>query len=273
MVTPTTNTLVQGLSNLFGLMPQEQGQTAVTEVTWYEKVVSDFGKFLSSGVQFSGLFASNSVSSANDATTKDVSWDTDQTYPASGVKMLKVAHDEGSVKIEYAKTNTIQVKTRALKEGGSCKTDIKRNGSDFVVNTDKTAWRDCVREVLMIVPEGLQTKVDAGAVDVQLAGVGGDLELNLGTGTVNGTTSSKNSRIKLGAGTFNLSWEKQMSEGLIDIQVGTGQANLRFQRGTVADVDIGSGIGSVRNDLGTSSSSSFKIHGSLGVGSITLGYK
>ncbi len=273
MVTPTTNTLVQGLSNLLGLMPQAQVQATEPEVSWYEQVVSDFGKFLSSGVQFSGLFSSDIVTSASNTMPNSVSWNTDETFPASGVKMLRVAHDEGSVKIEYAKTNTIQVKTRALKDGGSCKTEIKRDGSDFVVNTDKPAWRDCVREVLVIVPEGLQTKVDAGAVDVQLTGVGGDLELNLGTGTVNGTTSSKNSRIKLGAGTLNLSWEKQMTEGLIDIQVGTGQANLRFERGTAAAVDISSGIGSVRNDLGTSSGSAFKIHGSLGVGSITLGYK
>ncbi|GEM_PF-3622192 len=196
-----------------------------------------------------------------------------QTYPAAGVKILRLDQNEGYVHITGINNDEIKITITKTKGGDKCTAEVKPNDDGaFIVRTKHTILRSltCDFEIALVIPQNLAIEGKVGSSKIELAGVRGPLNLDVGAGQVLGNLASSNAHISVSSGKILLMWTEKPEAGVLDLSVAAGKMELQFPKDTVINMALKKGIGKLTNDLTTNRNAPLTVKGTLGVGSITL---
>lgn len=201
--------------------------------------------------------------------------DIDQTYSAKGITKIKLEHTEGSIHVAGTKTDSILLQVKKINGDQTCITRVVPKDSVFEIKTVRSLFGriTCEVDMNLVVPKNLPLEGYIGASNFEVKDLLGDLNLTVGAGSIEGAIGSSHTKLKTGAGQINLRWLERVENGLVDLEVGTGLVTLEFPKGTVVDASLESGLGSISNEVETSSKSLFKLKGKIGFGSVRLKYR
>lgn len=201
--------------------------------------------------------------------------DIDQTYSAKDIKKIHVEHTEGKIHVSGANTDSIKVKARKTNGDKTCTTQVSIKGSVLEIKTARSVFGRirCAVDLDLVVPQDLAIEGSIGASFMDIKNVASDLNLSIGAGAMEAVIGSNNAKIKVGAGKVNVRWFKKIQEGNVDLEVGSGLMTIILPAGMIVDASLEHGMGSVTNDVETSSKSKFKIKGKVGFGNIIAKYQ
>ncbi len=199
---------------------------------------------------------------------------TNLDFKAEGINVLNIKHNQGRISITGSDGDTIKISIDKVKGGSSCQTNVVPKGVELNVETEHSIFSSftCEVDLEISVPKNVALNADVGASTLHINDILGNIKINVGAGQIEGKIGAKETSIKLGAGQVNLVWVRPITNGSIDLSVGSGVVNMLFPKESVINPVVMRGFGNITNELKVDRQSAFKINANVGFGTVSLKY-
>jgi len=215
-----------------------------------------------------------------------------KTFNSRGVKAIKVKNSSGSVRVVSSATQKTEVQISKKDFGPDCAYEIREDGSQLMVRvyTDAMILTDsCVADITIKAPQTVNLELAQGSGSADISGITGTLTFSSGSGNisadgifqkVSGLTGSGNvtlkglsggGSVKVGSGDMNITYLRKPLKGELDLVSGSGDAQVRFPKGTKVRTNFSAGSGTMTNELGESESAEFGVSMKAGSGDLKVG--
>ncbi|NRQ34252.1 DUF4097 family beta strand repeat protein [Nonomuraea sp. NN258] len=169
------------------------------------------------------------------------------------VATLRVETGAGDVEITETGTTEIKVTENLYWNDDKPEAEHRVEGDTLVVSYKcPSSWGNCGVNYVIEVPKGLRVKLDSGSGDLTLRSLSGDLEVNVGSGEIDGNgLAGKKFLAESGSGNLELKYASAPES--VEVETGSGDITLRVpNEGYNVRTDLGSGDTKVdvKNDPG-----------------------
>ena len=208
-----------------------------------------------------------------------------------GIHRLKMHVSSGDVKVIGVVGDTASVEVVKKRYDERCQLTLEQHGDLLFVELASKKLFDarCEADFTVKVPKIVNLKFKDGAGDISVEGTSGAMAVVTGSGHVNvkaklsafrARTGSgnlfvegleKSATVRTGSGKVKLVYERAPSEGQLEIQSGSGNAEVVFPKQTKLQTRFNAGSGSMKNLLGETRGAKFTLLMNSGSGDLLVG--
>lgn len=205
---------------------------------------------------------------------------------------VSVSALSGKVTLESYEGTKALVSVTKNKFSEHCKLSVDKVDKKIVIKVEKSprffSLGDCDADFDIKVPKKTDMDLKLGSGSLNVKGLQGELVFNLGSGEVNadgsfpkldgksgsgpiqvtGLTGGGN--IKLGSGSISMHFAGKPANGAIEIQIGSGDSNVSFPRGSKVKTTFMAGVGKLHNELGDSADATYLVSVKTGSGNLNV---
>lgn len=215
-----------------------------------------------------------------------------KTFPAAGVKMIRIQTESGDIEVQGTGRQDAQVEVTKM-DPERCAVTMEARGDALVLeirSLSRWFWKSsgCQAGFKVQAPASLGLEASSGAGDIKASGlqgalilkdgsgdirfdgVAGEVSAKSGSGNVEGTLRSSRVSIMTGSGDLKLRWTQAPGEGDVQVKTGSGDVSLAFPGGAKVRTSILSGVGTVSNELGEASDARLTVSVMSGSGDVAI---
>lgn len=209
-------------------------------------------------------------------------------YDFNGVDKISITNGAGRIAILPMSVNKIEITVSKRQFDDTCSLHIaKEMGVNVVIKVEQPTGAICKVDFDVRVPQDINLDINSGSGDVTVAGVKGNLNFNLGSGSLKATGEFKRLEGKAGSGDVDVRGLKGVVDvnvgsgqaklgfvadpkGLVAVKAGSGDATLMFPKGTKIKSALSTGSGEVTNDFDNSPRADIEVKASSGSGDVNV---
>lgn len=213
-------------------------------------------------------------------------------FDTNDLSGVTVAAPSGKVLIESHDGPKAIVAVTKTKFSEHCKLSIEKKDQKITVKVEKSprffSLGDCEANYEFKIPKKSDTEVKLGSGTLNVKALQGELLFSLGSGEVtadgsfskvDGKTGSGpvqitgltgSGHLKSGSGSVKISYSGKPANGAIEIQLGSGDSEVSFPKGSKVKTNFAAGAGKLHNELGDTADASFLLSVKTGAGSLTV---
>lgn len=211
-----------------------------------------------------------------------------QEFDAKLVKSIKVQNETGNISVSAA-AGSARVTIDPSKKQNSCEQTVQLSGSELIVKVVKSGFlKNCSADIKILVPSKVDVIVTNGVGDVAISGIEGAVRYDIGVGDVKidgavtkltgnlGTGDSKvsglvgSAELNTGTGDFRVEYKEAPQTGLVNLQVGTGDAVVVLPKNAKFTTSYQSAVGELTNELAVTKDAKFKVSFQTAAGDLAI---
>jgi DUF4097 and DUF4098 domain-containing protein YvlB len=214
-------------------------------------------------------------------------------YKTSDVSVIEADVESGDISAVVS-TDTLEVKLDDYYDQQNCEVSVKKIKDRLVLRIkNRSKWfnfsdkKVCKAGFKIISPYDKKLVFRVGAGDIDIGSFSNDISLRLGagdvhlnatagnitvsngSGNINGDTAAENIKIVSGSGSASLNWLIIPQKGGVSISGGSFNADMSFPDKSAMGISC-SGIGNLKSEFVSNSSSLFKINFKAGAGNLDI---
>lgn len=169
-----------------------------------------------------------------------------ESFSASGLKEINLKNLSGDVVVKAGKTKQVMINYEKIKFSEHCNLKMEKNPESLLVEVkkNKKPWGDdCKVNFEISLPKKMDMHINIGSGNVNIVGVEGESEINMGSGDLNYQAAWIDEvTVRSGSGDIDI----QGIAGEVDILTGSGAIDLAYAEHAVpASLVLRSGSGSI----------------------------
>ena len=212
-----------------------------------------------------------------------------QDFNASLIKTLKVENQVGDIEITVARS-AAQVTVVPSKKQNDCEQTVQLNGSELLVKIAKKSgfFKNCATDLKIKLAANTDITVANGVGDLKITGLEGSVRYDIGVGdvTIDGAVTKLNgnlgtgdlkasglvgsAELNSGTGDFRLAYKEAPQTGLVNLQVGTGDAVVLLPQNTKFTTKYQSAVGELKNELTVTKEAKFNVSFQTAAGDLEI---
>ncbi len=211
-------------------------------------------------------------------------------FSAKNIKKISAQNSSGSISVVATASEKGTLFIENIKNEDNCKVVTEEKDGTLAIKVKKLDLfaSDCEINFKISAQKNIDLELANGSGDINVNGVSGDLAYKVGSGQVtvdsqvkelegksgSGDISIKgltsNASIKAGSGKISLVYSVAPAVGELDIKTGSGNADVVFPKSAKIHTSFMAGSGAVKNALGETIDSKFKVSMKAGSGNLNI---
>lgn len=195
----------------------------------------------------------------------------EQALPTS-TTTLELTNAVGDVRVRTAEAGEDPGVTRTT-EWGLSEPDVTVDTSGGTATLESACpseiFTTCSTDWTVVLPEGADVDIEEGAGRVTVEGIAGDVDVEAGVGDIRiSESTSGHVSADLGVGALWMEFVEPPQD--VRAEVGVGGLSVQLPESASYDVNLASGVGDARNDIGSDAGSDRTVTLESGVGSVSV---
>lgn len=209
-------------------------------------------------------------------------------YDFNAVDKIHVENTSGKITVTKMVRPKIEIAAVKRKFPERCKLTMEKSDfSEIIVRVERPIGEDCEVDLDLKVPQDIDLNVWSGSGSVNVSGLEGKFEFNVGSGSVRADGKFKKvegksgsgsvdidgvaggGSISVGSGSVNLKFLENPA-GKLDVKTGSGDAILAFPKYSKVNANLVTGSGDVVNELGSTESADYGVTVKTGSGDLKV---
>jgi len=192
-------------------------------------------------------------------------------YDATKISAVKIKTFNGNISI--VAHDSAYVKIGDDQNLNSCFQDVSLLMGTLTIETIGSLFGNTsCDEMKIYVPRRMKVIGSIAAAHVNLQGLEGNVDFDIGFGSLQGSVASKEAVIELAGGSVDLSWSKNLNQGSILIYSGMGDIKFSFPQDMIINPAVNSALGQIESHVKINPLSQFILNGNLGLSKLQLSY-
>lgn len=190
----------------------------------------------------------------------------------TGVKRVDLRVASGNIVVTGVDGDSATVDVKKKRYDERCRLVLEQRGELLYVELETKSLFEarCEADFTLKVPKGVALKIKNGSGDISVESCAGSLALEIGNGNVKALGLRAPASVRAGSGHLSLAFDEVPADGKLEIQSGSGSAEVLFPKKARIRTSFKAGSGRLKNLLGESSDARFLVAMKTGSGSLTV---